>query len=344
MRVDDFDFDLPQELIAQAPARPRDSARLLHIGDGLADCGITDLPDLFSPGDILVFNNTKVIPSRLFGKRGDANVEVTLHKQATPNAWWAFARPAKRLKTGDRLVFAEDFACDVTDKRDGGEALLSFETSADLYAGLDKYGHMPLPPYIKREKNGIFGNDRRDYQTTFAAVDGAVAAPTAGLHFTPDLLEALAARGVAKTFVTLHVGAGTFLPVKVDDTDDHVMHAEWGEVDNIAAATINMVKEAGNQVIAVGSTSLRLLESAADEAGELHPYTGETNIFITPGYDFRIVDKMLTNFHLPRSTLYMLVSAFAGMETMRQAYEHAIAEKYRFFSYGDACLLERQQP
>lgn len=295
-----------------------------------------------SDGDILVFNNTKVIPSRLQGQRGDANIEMTLHKQASDTRWWAFARPAKRLKAGDQIQIAEGFACDVIDKRDGGEVLLGFKSSKALFAGLDEHGIMPLPPYIKRLKDGIYGDDRRDYQTTYAAIEGAVAAPTAGLHFTPQMLAELAAKGIAKTFVTLHVGAGTFLPVKVEDTDDHVMHAEWGEVDKIAAATINMVRESGGKVVAVGSTSLRLLESAADEAGELHPFTGETDIFITPGYRFRIVDKMITNFHLPRSTLFMLVSAFAGSMRMKAAYAHAIEEQYRFFSYGDACLLEKE--
>ncbi len=341
MRVDDFDFELPQELIAQVPARPRDSSRLLHVTEELTDAGIKDLPDLLMADDILVFNNTKVIPSRLSGQRGEANIEVTLHKQETPENWWTFARPAKRLKEGDRIIFANDFFCEVKAKKDGGEVLLSFENASALFASLDKYGKMPLPPYIKRQKDGIYGDDRSDYQTIFAAAKGAIAAPTAGLHFTPELLAAVAAKGVAKTFVTLHVGAGTFLPVKVDDTDDHIMHAEWGEVDEATAAIINMVRQSGGKVVAVGSTSLRLLESAADEMGTLHPFTGETDIFITPGYDFRIVDKMLTNFHLPRSTLFMLVSAFAGMANMKAAYDHAIEEKYHFFSYGDACLLER---
>ncbi len=340
MKVSDFDFDLPQELIAQEPIEPRDSARLLHVGGALSDKAITDLPDLLNPGDILVFNNTKVIPSRLTGRRGEATVEVTLHKQVNESSWWAFARPAKRLRPGDELVFAEDFSCKVEDKHDGGEVLLSFEGGVSaLMVGLDRYGYMPLPPYIKREKGGL-AEDRADYQTMYAERDGAVAAPTAGLHFTDSLMAALDQRGIKKAFVTLHVGAGTFLPVKVDNTDDHVMHAEWGELDPATADLINQVRADGGKVIPVGSTSLRLLETAADEAGLLHPFTGETDIFITPGYKFKITDKMVTNFHLPKSTLFMLIAALAGTERVKAAYAHAISERYRFFSYGDASLIE----
>ena len=344
MKVSDFDFDLPPELIAQAPAEPRDSARLLHIGETLSDLGVKDLPSLLSPGDIMVFNNTKVIPSRLVGRRGEAGVEVTLHKQETESTWWAFARPAKKLRPGDTLVFAEEFSCLVEGKRDGGEVLLAFEDGQEnplgaLMAGLEKYGYMPLPPYIKREKGGSV-EDRADYQTMYAKRDGAVAAPTAGLHFTDALMTALEARGIEKAFVTLHVGAGTFLPVKVDDTDDHVMHAEWGELDQETADKINRARAMGGKVVPVGSTSLRLLESAADDSGLLHPFTGETDIFITPGYKFKITDKMVTNFHLPKSTLFMLIAALAGTERVKSAYSHAIAARYRFFSYGDASLIE----
>ncbi len=343
MKVTDFDFDLPPELIAQHPIEPRDAARLLHIGENLNDLGIKDLPGLLNPGDTLVFNNTKVIPSRLTGKRGEATVEVTLHKQENSSNWWSFARPAKRLRPGDELIFGEDFECIVKEKRDGGEVLLGFEGGLSmLMAGLDKYGYMPLPPYIKREKGGA-AEDRADYQTLFAEREGAVAAPTAGLHFTEDLMAALDQRGIKKAFVTLHVGAGTFLPVKVDDTDDHDMHAEWGELDQTTAETINQVRQAGAKVIPVGSTSLRLLETAADVEGVLHPFTGETDIFITPGYQFKVTDKMVTNFHLPKSTLFMLIAALAGTERVKAAYAHAIQENYRFFSYGDACLIEGTQ-
>ena len=340
MKVTDFDFDLPPELIAQHPVEPRDASRLLHIDDNLSDLGIKDLPSLLNPGDILVFNNTKVMPSRLTGKRGEATVEVTLHKQDSDRSWWAFARPAKRLRLGDELIFGEDFKCQVEDKRDGGEVLLSFEGGLSvLMAGLEQYGYMPLPPYIKRDKGGTV-EDRADYQTLYAERDGAVAAPTAGLHFTRDLMAALEQRGINQAFVTLHVGAGTFLPVKASDTGDHVMHAEWGEIDQAAADNINRARAAGGKVVPVGSTSLRLLESAADEQGVLHPFTGETDIFITPGYSFKITDKMVTNFHLPKSTLFMLIAALAGTERVKAAYSHAIKENYRFFSYGDATLIE----
>ena len=344
MKVADFDFELPPELIAQAPAEPRDSARLLHVGEVLSDEGIKDLPNLLNPGDIMVFNNTKVIPSRLRGKRGEAGIEVTLHKQKDAHSWWAFARPAKKLKPGDHLIFGDDFRCVVEDKRDGGEVLLSFNGDpenpmAAFMAGLDKYGFMPLPPYIKREKGGSV-QDRSDYQTVYAERDGAVAAPTAGLHFTEVLMAALDQRGILKAFVTLHVGAGTFLPMKVDDTDDHVMHAEWGELDAETADKINQARAAGGKVVTVGSTSLRLLETAADENGVLQAFTGETDIFITPGYRFKITDKMVTNFHLPKSTLFMLISALAGTKRAHAAYAHAILERYRFFSYGDCSLIE----
>jgi len=348
MRTADFDFILPPDRIADHPARPRDGARLLTVtAGGLADRVVRDLPGLLRPGDLLVFNDTRVIPARLEGRRGAARVEVTLHKRVAPARWWAFARPAKRLRPGDVVEFAPGFAAAVEAKADGGEVLLGFSGFADDEAGwfeaLRRHGRMPLPPYIRRP-DGAEPTDAEDYQTLFAAADGAVAAPTAGLHFTPGLLAALAAAGVATTTVTLHVGAGTFLPVKVEDIADHRMHAEVGEIGPAAVAAITATREAGGRVVAVGTTSLRLLETVAGPDGRLTPWTGETAIFITPGYRFRIVDMLLTNFHLPRSTLFMLVCAFAGLERMRAAYAHAIAGGYRFYSYGDTSLLERAAP
>ncbi len=341
MKVDLFDFDLPETCIAQHPAVPRDSARLLHVGDGLADLAVRDLPRLLAPGDVLVFNDTKVVPTRLWGRRGEARIEVTLHKREGDLAWRAFARPAKRLHPGDRIVFAEDFAATVAEKRDGGEVVLDFEIApGELLPALERHGAMPLPPYIRRNSPGE-ARDRADYQTVYAAREGAVAAPTAGLHFTDALLAGIRARNVETVFVTLHVGAGTFLPVKTEDVEDHVMHAEWGEIGPAAAAAIGAAQARGGRVIAVGTTSLRLLETASGEDGGLSPWRGETSIFITPGYRFRVVDRLMTNFHLPRSTLFMLVSAFAGLERMKGAYAHAVASGYRFYSYGDASLLER---
>lgn len=340
MRVDDFDFELPRELIADRPAVPRDSARLLEVRpDRLADRIVRDLPELLSPGDMLVFNDTKVIPARLSGRRGQAAVEVTLHKAEGLGRWRAFARPARRLRPGDRIVFAPEFSAEVAEKGEAGEVTLAFDRGgAELMAALERHGFMPLPPYMGRDADA---RDRSDYQTLFAAREGAVAAPTAGLHFTPGLIAALEARGVRRATVTLHVGAGTFLPVKVEDTRDHVMHSEWGEIDAATAARIDQARAAGGRVIAVGTTSLRLLESASAEDGTVRPFAGETDIFITPGYRFRAVDLLMTNFHLPRSTLFMLVSAFAGLARMKAAYEHAKAAGYRFYSYGDACLLHR---
>ncbi|MDP7241271.1 MAG: tRNA preQ1(34) S-adenosylmethionine ribosyltransferase-isomerase QueA, partial [Rhodospirillales bacterium] len=312
MKVDTFDFDLPRACIAQRPMTPRDAARLLVVGDELRDARVSDLPRHLSPGDLLVFNDTKVIPARLAGRRGAAKVEVTLHKAADAATWRAFARPARRLKKGDRIEFAPGFVAEVETKGEAGEVTLSFEYgSADLEAALERFGAMPLPPYIKRP-NLADWRDPGDYQTMFARVPGAVAAPTAGLHFTPGLLDGLDARGVERIALTLHVGAGTFLPVKVEDVADHKMHAEWGEITALAAAAVNAARARGNQVVAVGSTALRLLEAATDAAGRLRPFAGETDIFITPGFRFRTVDRLLTNFHLPRSTLFMLVSAFAG--------------------------------
>jgi len=340
MNVDNFDFDLPRELIALEPAHPRDSARLLHVGtQGLADAIVRDLPDFLRPGDLLVSNDTKVIPARLLGKRGEAKIEITLLEPDADGDWSAFARPAKKLKPGDEVVFGDDFAAEMVARGEGGEVTLRFEQKGDaLMAALDRYGRMPLPPYIKREAGS---DDRNDYQTMFAARPGAVAAPTAGLHFTPELLARLDAKGVQRVTLTLHVGAGTFLPVTADDTADHKMHSEWGEISEEAAALVNRTRAAGGRVLAVGSTSTRLLESAAAEDGTVSAYRGRTDIFITPGYRFRAVDLMMTNFHLPRSTLFMLVSAFAGLDRMQAAYEHAKKTGYRFYSYGDATLLER---
>jgi len=350
VHVDLFDFDLPQTCIAQHPAQPRDSARMLVIGgqnEPLEDHGVTDLAAFLKPGDLVVFNDTKVIPARLSGRRIQdgvtATVELTLHKRDAPDTWCAFARPAKKLKMSQRIDFDHGLKAEVLDKRDGGEVVLRFNRSADaLMATLEKIGWMPLPPYIKRAKGGD-AHDLDDYQTLFAAHPGAVAAPTAGLHFTPRMIEALTARGVHAVRVTLHVGAGTFLPVKVADTRDHKMHSEWGEISPAAAAAINHARANGGRVVAIGTTSLRVLESAADGAGFVHPFRAETDIFITPGYRFKVVDALMTNFHLPKSTLFMLVSAFGGLERLRAAYAHAIETGYRFYSYGDACLLTRTQ-
>jgi S-adenosylmethionine:tRNA ribosyltransferase-isomerase len=343
MKVDLFDFDLPRELIALRPAVPRDAAKLLHVAaERLDDRVVRDLPGLLQPGDLLVSNDTRVIPARLKGRRGTAGIEVTLHQQIAADRWKAFARPAKKLKAGDVVVWAEGFSAEIAEKGEAGEVTLAFDRGGpDLMAALEQYGTLPLPPYIHRD-HGADAQDRDDYQTLFARAPGAVAAPTAGLHFTPELLAALAARGVERATVTLHVGAGTFLPVKVDDTADHKMHSESGTVSAEVAAKVNATRAAGGRIVAVGTTSLRLLESAAAEDGTLQPFHGATDIFITPGYRFRIVDLLMTNFHLPRSTLFMLVSAFSGLERMRAAYEHAKASGYRFYSYGDASLLERE--
>ena len=348
MRTDDFDFELPRELIAQHPVSPRDAARLLVVNQGIDDRALRDLPGLLRPGDVLVVNDTRVIPARLFGRRGAAKVEVTLTAPEATEAegranggarWRALARPAKRLTPGDGIDFGAGLVARVTDKGARGEVGLAFELGGAAFAvALNRAGAMPLPPYIKRAAGGG-ARDRDDYQTIFAARAGAVAAPTAGLHFTGDLLAALEDRGVARVEVTLHVGAGTFLPVTAGDPRDHRMHAEWGEITEASAAAINGAAAAGGRVVAVGSTALRLLETAAGADGRLAAFSGETDIFILPGYRFRAVDLMLTNFHLPRSTLFMLVCAFAGTARMKRAYDHAISQGYRFFSYGDACLL-----
>jgi len=355
MRVDLFDFDLPDERIALRPASPRDAARLLLVrpGEKLDDRLVSDLPSLLRPGDALVFNDTKVIPAQLSGlrRRDDAvaQVDFTLHMRVAPDRWKAFCRPAKRLALGDRIAFGHGGnACllgsldaTVAEKGETGEVTLAFDLSgAALDEALHAVGHVPLPPYIasKREEDE---RDRADYQTVYAREEGAVAAPTAGLHFTPELFAALDAVGIERHFVTLHVGAGTFLPVKADDTADHRMHAEIGHVDEQTAASLNAVRARGGRIVCVGTTSLRLLESAAAEDGSLSAWSGATDIFITPGYRFKVADMLMTNFHLPRSTLFMLVSAFCGLDTMQAAYAHAIASGYRFYSYGDASLLFR---
>jgi S-adenosylmethionine:tRNA ribosyltransferase-isomerase len=342
--LEEFDFDLPRESIAQHPARPRDAARLLQVSAaGLVDRQIRDLPGLLRPGDMLVINDTKVMPARLRGTRRGAKVELTLHREEAPDRWRAFAKPARKLAPGDRIEFAPGFAAEVAAKGADGDVTLRFEQKGPaLLAALERYGEAPLPPYIKRA-SGPDPGDRADYQTMYARVPGAVAAPTAGLHFTPSLLQALDARGVERATLTLHVGAGTFLPVKSADLRDHVMHGEYGVLDGATAQRIEAARAHGGRVIAVGSTSLRLLESAAGEDGRLRPFAGETHLYILPGYRFKVANLMLTNFHLPRSTLFALVSAFAGLPRMRAAYAHAIASGYRFYSYGDACLLERSE-
>ncbi len=341
MRVDLFDFDLPQELIALRPARPRDSARMLVVEGrdaAFADMVVRDLPQVLRPGDVLVFNDTRVIPAQLEGRRGDARIGATLHKRIDLRRWQAFIRNAKRIKEGDRIEFENGVIAIAEKRHEDGSFTLAFEGEEPVEVLLERAGRMPLPPYIagKRQPDE---SDRQDYQTMFASEDGAVAAPTAALHFTPELIEALDAAGVKRETLTLHVGAGTFLPVKVADTDEHRMHAEWGRIDEATAARLNAARASGGRVIAVGTTSLRLLESAADEGGIIRPFAGDTAIFITPGYRFRAIDGLMTNFHLPKSTLFMLVSALMGRERMLAAYAHAIAEKYRFYSYGDSSLL-----
>jgi S-adenosylmethionine:tRNA ribosyltransferase-isomerase len=344
MHTDDFDFEMPRDLIAQNPLKQRDSARLLTVGATLADKSVSDLPDLLTPGDVMVFNDTRVIPARLTGRRGQAKIEVTLHRRQIDGSWRAFAKPARRLHPDDRIAFGRDFSAQVVAKHDRGEVTLAFDVSPEDFAhALRRHGAMPLPPYIRRP-DGALQNDADRYQTVYAEKDGAVAAPTAGLHFTPRLFDALDRAGVGRATVTLHVGAGTFLPVTADRAEDHHMHAEWGEISADTADAVNRARDRGGKVVAVGTTSLRLLESAAAPDGTLRSFQGETSLFILPGYGFRAVDRLLTNFHLPRSTLFMLVCAFAGTDRMKAAYAHAVREKYRFYSYGDACLLDRQDP
>lgn len=344
MRVDLFDFDLPPERIAQAPVHPRDAARLLVVGDRLADRIVRDLPELLVPGDLLVLNDTRVLPTRFAARRGDVPVELTLVEPVGDAAWWALARPGKRLRPGDRVDLAAELSAEVRAKRPDGAVLLDFALAPDeLTARIERHGAMPLPPYIRRPRGGS-PEDRRDYQSIFARIDGSVAAPTASLHLTPALVEQLDARGIARAFVTLHVGLGTFAPVKVADTDAHQMHAERFAVPSGTVEAIDRTRAAGGRVVAVGTTVLRALETAAGEGGMVRPGPGETRLFCTPGFRFRVVDRLLTNFHLPRSTLFMLVCAFAGTARMRAAYAHAIAGGYRFYSYGDACLLDRAPP
>ncbi len=351
LRTEDFDFALPERLIAQAPARPRDAARLLVVRpDALADRIIRDLPGLLEPGDVMVVNDTRVIPARLRGRRGDAAIEIMLNRAEEGgqggNVWEALVRNARRLRPGDAIVIegAPDLPCRVV-AREGGTAHLDFGPDpARLAAALDQAGEVPLPPYIARPE-GPRAEDREDYQTLFAARPGAVAAPTASLHFTPDLVAALEARGVRRATVTLHVGAGTFLPLRAEDPRAHRLHAEWGEVSEEAAALINAARPAGRRIIAIGTTALRLLETAAlgvdDPLRPVRPFRGLTDIYLLPGHRFRAADALMTNFHLPKSTLFMLVSAFAGTARMRAAYQHAIGQGYRFYSYGDGSLLFR---
>ena len=369
MKTSLFDFTLPESLIASEPVSPRDSSRMLLVpppvggrsGGGLAlesqshsaptpalplmgrefvDEQIKNLPSFLKPGDVMVFNDTRVLPARLIGRRGEARVEILLHKQVYDGVWQCFAKPAKKLQTADKIVFADDFFAIVQKKNPDGQVVIAFESGGDfLREKLQQYGQMPLPPYIEKKRSAD-SSDAARYQTVYAQHEGSVAAPTAGLHFTPELLAAIDAAGVKRVHVTLHVGGGTFLPVKVDDTSEHVMHSEWASLPAAVADTINEARAKGGRIIAVGTTSLRTLESAADKNG-VAPFEGETSIFITPGYKFKTADILLTNFHLPRSTLFMLVSAFSGLEAMQAAYAHAIEKNYRFYSYGDACLLYR---
>ena len=341
MRVDLFDFVLPPERIALRPARPRDSARMLVVcGDTapFGDATVSDLPAQLRRGDVLVFNDTRVIPAQLEGRRGDARIGATLHKRIDLRRWQAFIRNGKRLRAGDVVQFARDVAAIAETRHDDGSWTLAFAGEEPVEVLLERAGTMPLPPYIAG-KRPTDEADRSDYQTMFAREEGAVAAPTAALHFTPALLAALDEAGIGRETLTLHVGAGTFLPVKVEDTADHRMHSEWGRIEPDVAARLNAARQAGGRVIAVGTTSLRVLESATGEDGIIQPFAGDTDIFITPGYRFRAIDGLMTNFHLPRSTLFMLVSALMGVERMKAAYDHAIAEHYRFYSYGDGSLL-----
>ncbi|USA40517.1 tRNA preQ1(34) S-adenosylmethionine ribosyltransferase-isomerase QueA [Pelagerythrobacter marinus] len=340
MRIDLFDFDLPQDLIALRPATPRDSARMLVVdGDRpFDDRTVRDLPAVLRPGDVLVFNDTRVIPAQLEGRRGEARIGATLHKRIDLRRWQAFVRNARRCREGDRVEFGGGVTAIVEARGDDGSVTFAFEGDEPVEVLLERAGRMPLPPYIAG-KRPADARDARDYQTMFAARDGAVAAPTAALHFTPELVAALDARGVVSETLTLHVGAGTFLPVKVEDTREHRMHSEWGRIEAATAERLNAARRDGRRVIAVGTTSLRLLESAADADGTIRPFEGDTAIFITPGYAFRAIDGLMTNFHLPRSTLFMLVSALMGRERMQAVYAHAIERKYRFYSYGDSSLL-----
>ncbi len=340
MRVDLFDFELPPERIALRPVSPRDAARMLRVnGDGsLADAHVYELPQLLRAGDCLIFNDTRVIPAQLTGRRGDATIGATLHKRIDLRRWQAFIRNAKRLRRGDSIDFGQGVIAIAEERHDDGSFDLYFEGEEPVEVLLHRAGTMPLPPYIAG-KRPTDERDAEDYQTMFAQKDGAVAAPTASLHFTAGLMDAIQAAGIETATLTLHVGAGTFLPVKADDTTEHRMHSEWGKIDADTAYRLNSIREAGGRLIAVGTTSLRLVESAADESGTVHPFEGDTDIFITPGYRFKAINGLMTNFHLPKSTLFMLVSALMGRDIMQSAYAHAIAEEYRFYSYGDSSLL-----
>ncbi|HEY0628967.1 MAG TPA: tRNA preQ1(34) S-adenosylmethionine ribosyltransferase-isomerase QueA [Sphingomicrobium sp.] len=339
MRVDLFDFDLPPDRIALRPARPRDAARMLLVeGDQMSDRNVLDLPGILRPGDVLVFNDTRVIPAQLEGRRGEARIGATLHKREGVREWWAFVRNAKRVRDGDVIEFDEGVKASAVERDADGAILLHFHGDEPVELLLERAGQMPLPPYIAGKRRTDEA-DRDDYQTMFAREAGAVAAPTAALHFTDRLIAALDERGVKRETLTLHVGAGTFLPVKADDTSGHRMHSEWGRIDQGTADRLNAARAAGGRLIAVGTTSLRLIESAADVEGKVQPFDGDTAIFITPGYRFKAVDGLMTNFHLPKSTLFMLVSALMGLDVMKSAYAHAIEQGYRFYSYGDSSLL-----
>jgi S-adenosylmethionine:tRNA ribosyltransferase-isomerase len=343
VKVELFDFTLPEELVAQRPVEPREAARLLVVGDRLLDRRIGDLPELLEPGDLLLLNDSRVLPTRFWGRRGAVEIEATLVEPRGEDAWWALARPGRRLRPGDRVQLGRDLEAEIRAKDEDGRVLLGFDRGgAELLRAIEQQGAMPLPPYIRRPKGGD-PRDLRDYQPIQAREPGSVAAPTASLHLTEALLERLAARGVERAFVTLHVGLGTFAPVKVEDTAEHRMHVEHGRIPLATAEAIARARARGGRIVAVGTTVLRALESRADENGRVEPGNFATHLFVTPGFRFRVVDRLLTNFHLPRSTLFMLVCAFSGLERMRAAYAHAIGERYRFFSYGDACLLDRRE-
>jgi len=359
MKVDIFDFEMDKTLIANQPAEPRDTCKLLDLSnpDNIRDRIFYELPELLDEGDVLVFNDTKVIPAKLYARRGQAEVEVTLYHPVDGIEWWAFVKNSKRLRINDQITFytdeiapeKSDFTAQILEKKADDGIRLKFNCQPqDLGKQLEKYGSMPLPPYIKREKPSTDGNtslwsrysDKENYQTIYAKYEGAVAAPTAGLHFTDRVFKVLEQKGIKKVFLTLHVGAGTFLPVKVEDTENHKMHAEYGIIPQQTCDIINTAKQQGKKIVAVGTTSLRLLETAADDKGILHPFTGETDIFITPGYKFKIIDDIITNFHLPKSTLFMLICAIAGTEQMKKAYRYAMTHGYRFYSYGDSSFLK----
>lgn len=346
MHVSLFDFHLPEDRIALRPVHPRDEARMLvvPVAGSFEDKTILDLPGCLRENDLLILNDTRVLPARLFASRGQARIELLLHRMLSNAEWTSFARPAKRLRTGDHVVIADDLHAEVLEKCESGEIRLRFNVSgAELFENLTRHGHMPLPPYIQKNRPDD-AKDSQDYQTIFSRHAGSVAAPTAGLHFTERLFERLAEKRIGHAFVTLHVGAGTFQPVKVEDTADHVMHREWAQLPAATVAAIHNAKARGGRIIAVGTTALRTLESAAQAGeGKLCAFESETGIFITPGYKFLAADGLLTNFHLPRSTLFMLVSAFSGLERMQAAYAHAIRHHYRFYSYGDACLLWKSE-